>query len=204
MLKKTMLILLLCSIAYAQSDFPRYGLDFGLNMSYKNGIKASNNVSNNLIESNSNFPGVYFRLNYYANINWNLILSLSVLSTKINNEVSWNKISSDALVIIPIDVNLNYNFIINKDFENIIKPYLTAGIGIVLGISSSTGLLFNNNNSEQALGANIGGGLNFYFNDWLKLNMEAKYRLTTNFINLTSENKNFSGPEINLGIGFIF
>lgn len=205
-MKKTLLyIFLLCELIFAQEFEPRIGIDLGFSLTFFNNTTVKNEVINNFtVKNETNAPGGYIKLNYYATEKWTGIFSIGVLTAKSSNSVTFQKVSNESSAIIPIEMGLNYNFLVLDGSPNMLKPYITGTAGILLGATSKNEMMQNQNSVHTAVSFVFGGGINLFLNSWLKFNFEARYRLASEFAEEVSGRSNYTGPEINIGAGFLF
>jgi hypothetical protein len=120
-----------------------------------------------------------------------------------NTEARVENLSTYTSTVIPIMMGMKYYFI-DFSIENPFRPYAAGSIGGMVGTESAIEILNVRTHTETAVGGSVGMGSDIILGSLVKLQAEISYNLFTDFAEEIGGNKNYSGPEFALGIGFMF
>jgi hypothetical protein len=137
--------------------------------------------------------------NYYPNSVYSFYVSAGVMNTEVRVE----NLSTYTSTVIPIMMGMKY-YIIDYYTDNPFRPYVSGSIGGLFGTESAVEILNVRTHTETAVGGSAGFGTDIILGRLVKLQAEISYNLFTDFAEEIGGNKNYSGPEFSLGIGFMF
>ncbi|MGB5849261.1 MAG: hypothetical protein WBH40_12280 [Ignavibacteriaceae bacterium] len=137
--------------------------------------------------------------NYYPNSVYSFYVSAGVMNTEVRVE----NLSTYTSTVIPIMMGMKY-YIIDYYTDNPFRPYVSGSIGGLFGTESAVEILNVRTHTETAVGGSAGFGTDIILGSLVKLQAEISYNLFTDFAEEIGGNKNYSGPEFSLGIGFMF
>jgi hypothetical protein len=129
--------------------------------------------------------------------------SIGLLSGEATSSVTLSGASQRASSVIPILLGVRY-YLPESSFGTPVRPFLAAAVGPFLGVESKNDFFSQESRSETALGARLGGGIDFLLGQHFKLGTTVGYNLMTDFSSPIGARKNFSGPEFTIGFGILF
>jgi hypothetical protein len=137
--------------------------------------------------------------NFYPNSIYSFNASVGVKNT----EVKVENFSTYTSTVVPIMMGMKYYFI-EYSLNNPFRPFVGVSIGGLIGTETGVEILNVGTHTETAVGASVGMGSDIILGSLVKLQAEISYNLYTDFKEEIGGNKNYSGPEFSLGIGFMF
>jgi hypothetical protein len=137
--------------------------------------------------------------NFYPNSIYSFNASVGVKST----EVKVENFSTYTSTVVPIMMGMRYYFM-QYSTDNPFRPFAGVSIGGLIGTETGVEILNVGTHTETAVGASAGMGSDIILGSLVKLQAEISYNLYTDFKEEIGGNKNYSGPEFSLGIGFMF
>ncbi len=118
-------------------------------------------------------------------------------------EVRITPFSVESSTVAPILMGVKYYpFKITQDSS--LKPFMLGAAGIVVGSASGVRRISSVSHTESAAMVYLGAGSDFVLGSLVKLTAGLGYHFTTDFSEPIGGKKNYSGPEISFGIGFMF
>lgn len=182
-----------------ENYFPKHSID--LRISFWNNSQSTVSVGFHGVSVETGTGGISGEImyNYYPN----RIYSFNVSAGVMNTEVRVENFSTYTSTVIPIMMGMKYYFI-DYSTDNPFRPYVAGSIGGVVGTESAVEILNVRTHTETAIGASAGIGSDIILGSLVKLQAEISYNLFTDFAEEIGGNKNYSGPEFSLGIGFMF
>jgi hypothetical protein len=89
-----------------------------------------------------------------------------------------------------------------------VKPYLTVGLGPVIGQSDGTsagpGGAFVGSRSQAAVGGHLGGGVDIHLSRRWSFGLSAVFNWMTDFSEPIGKRDNYSGFDVRLSVGWLF
>jgi len=89
-----------------------------------------------------------------------------------------------------------------------LKPFLAVGVGPVIGAQSGTfvtnGSVSTGETARATIGGQFGGGFDVHVARSFSLGLGVGYNVMANFAEPVGGHKNFNGPQVSLGIGWLF
>jgi hypothetical protein len=137
--------------------------------------------------------------NFYPNSIYSFNLSAGVKNT----EVKVENFSTYTSTVIPIMMGMKY-YLMDYSMNNPFRPFVGVSIGGLIGTETGVEMINVGTHTETAVGASAGLGSDIILGSLVKLQAEISYNLYTDFNEEIGGNKNYSGPEFSLGIGFMF
>ena len=200
------LIIIFSTLALAQneginedSQFPGHSID--LRISFWNKSQSTVSVGYQGVKIETGNGGISGRImyNYYPNNSYSFNVSVGVMS----NEVRVENLSNYVSTVAPVMMGMKYYFM-NLPENSTFRPYLMGSVGGLFGTESATGLIGVRTHTETAVGGTAAIGSDIILGSFLKLSAELGFNLFTDFAEEIGSNKNYSGPEFSMGLGFLF
>ncbi|MDP2887207.1 MAG: outer membrane beta-barrel protein [Ignavibacteria bacterium] len=149
---------------------------------------------------------------YWMRENLAITVAASLLSSEASSIVS---VEGGTIVNPVITVRQNTNalfsflvgtryFIPEPDPEDIVRPYLSIGVGSFMGFEASNSLLAQSAHSESTFGGRAGVGLDAHLGKSVKLGVNAGYNAMLDFGSVVGARNNFNGFDFSVGIAFLF
>ena len=216
MKKLFVILVMLSSIALAQSNsndqvnsyskpdsqgyFPsKHSID--LRVSFWNSSESSVSIGLHgySVETGSGGISGEIMYNFYPNSIYSFNASVGVKNT----EVKVENFSTYTSTVVPVMMGMRYYFM-EYSTNNPFRPFAGVSIGGLIGTETGVEILNVGTHTETAVGASAGMGSDIILGSLVKLQAEISYNLYTDFKEEIGGNKNYSGPEFSLGIGFMF
>jgi hypothetical protein len=188
------------SIHGSEGSFPsKHSID--LRVSFWNNSQSAVSVGFHGFSVETGTGGISGEImyNYYPNSIYSFNVSVGVMNTEVRVE----NFSTYTSTVIPIMMGMKYYFI-DYSTDNPFRPYAAGSIGGLFGTESGVEILHVRTHTETAIGGSAGFGTDIILGSLVKLQAEISYNLYTDFAEEIGSNKNYSGPEFSLGIGFMF
>ena len=123
--------------------------------------------------------------------------------------------ASSTIITYPIAVRQNANalfsflvgmryFIPEPEPEDMVRPFLSIGVGSFMGFEANNTLLSQSAHSESTFGGRVGVGLDAYPGKSFKLGVNAGYNAMSDFRSAVGARNNFNGFDLSVGIAFLF
>jgi len=137
--------------------------------------------------------------------NLGLNISVGLLRSSADVRIIDRHFDVSSVNIIPIMLGIRY-YLPPSTFSTSWRPYLTAGIGPVIGTVSKTAVnldVIQESQSAVAFGSFLGAGLNIGLSRYFIFESSLGYRIINDFSETIAGRDNYSGPEINFGLGLL-
>ena len=126
------------------------------------------------------------------------------LVAEAGQSVGFSSVSQDAVFVMPLLFGVRYDYPLSP---SPVRPYLAASAGPYF-LSSSWQLVEMSVVQEvrlrATLGTYIGGGVDFAIGKRFVIGAGAGYHLLANFSEAIGDRRNFSGPELSIGLSFLW
>ena len=172
------------------------------------------NITNDLETTNAStgFMGAlafqYFFKNYLS-----FRLSAGALAVSVDSKVSTNiaafnqvTVKNEVATVVPVLAGINF-YPLQLSDEKIVMPYVSASIGPYIGIYNQnevTALSVKEETIvETVFGSRLGLGIDFRIG-FFKLGVNANYHSVSEYSRPIGSEKDYSGPEYSLLLGFMF
>jgi hypothetical protein len=139
---------------------------------------------------------------YWVKEDLSVGISAGALAGEATSSVSTHGVSQRTSAVVPVLLGLRY-YLGEPSAESIVRPFLSVGLGPFIGVEAKNETFLQESHSETALGAQLGGGIDFLLSQSFKLGANAGYNLMTDFSTPVGARKNYNGPEFSLSIGII-
>ena len=117
-------------------------------------------------------------------------------------------VSTGATGGVAFPVSLRWNPFKGEHRLQSLKPFVSAGVGPVIGNQSGTyvasGYINAGSTTEATLGAHFGGGMDVHVARSFSLGIEVAYNAMKDFTRPVGGHQNFNGVQVSLGIGWLF
>lgn len=223
MKKYILLFLLISFLAYAQEDpsskdsftgSVSIDLLIGLYDDTKVSSVSLININNDLETTNastglmSSLAFQYFFKNYMS-----FRLSAGALVVSVDSKVSTNiaafenvSVKNEVATVVPVLAGINF-YPLQLSDEKTVMPYISASIGPYIGIynrSEVSALSVEEETIvETVFGSRLGAAVDFRMG-FFKIGVNANYHFVSEFSQPIGSEKDYSGPEYSLLLGFIF
>jgi hypothetical protein len=135
-------------------------------------------------------------------------LGAHVLPIDAGSVVGRHGISSGSRTIVFVPLGLHFNPGGGQTRGRSVKPYLLAGLGPVVGTVTGSELgrsgVRSGARTEVAIGARLGGGVDFMLGRSWAASLEAGYNWMADFEQPIGAHDNYGGFELRVGIGWLF
>jgi hypothetical protein len=144
---------------------------------------------------------------YWLQEDLSIHLSMGMFVGEASSSVDYSGVSQRASIVVPILLGLKY-YLPAPSPDSRVRSYLSGAVGPFIGFEGKNNEgwlgISQEAHSETALGARIGGGIDFLVGRTFKLGVNVGYNLMTDFANPIGARKNFNGPDFSLGFGIVF
>jgi len=204
-LSVVMAIFIFSIVSFSQDISLKRRSALELEIGFWGGAKASNTITTKGIQSEAKTNGFIGNILYAYWIQEQLSITLSAgfLAGEVSSTVSITAVSQHSSVIIPVLLGVNYYFL-NPTQEDAVRPFISAAIGPYIGSETSNTILSQNTHSETAFGGRLGAGIDFLLSNHIKLGVNVRYNLMSDFSTPVGARNNYNGIDASIGIGYIF
>ncbi len=135
-----------------------------------------------------------------------LQISVSGMAARLHTEVGGSGVSTEIAVVAPLLFGMKYYFP-RSTYGSSIRPFAAAGIGAMIGnqLETQSGTVVTVvARTETAVGGELGGGVDFLLSRHFLASLALGFNLMTDFSEPIGGSKNYSGPQVTLGVSFVF
>jgi outer membrane protein W len=201
-------VLLSSESAYSQAAPLKSSSALELNFGLWGEGKAGQELTLGGIRTSANTSGFSGNLTYcywlreYAAVT----ITGAFLSAEATSNVGFSgfgAVQQTASSVVSFLVGMRY-YIPSPDPEDDVRPYLAAGVGSFMGFEASNSLLAQSAHSESAFGGRVGGGVDVFLGNIVKLGAGVGYNAMVDFRTSVGARTNYNGFDASIGIGFVF
>ncbi|MEK6570263.1 MAG: hypothetical protein AABZ61_02770, partial [Bacteroidota bacterium] len=163
-----------------------------LNIGFWHESKVGNEISRTGILSTARSSGFIGGLSfsYWLQEELSLSASIGLLSGEATSSVTLLGVSQRTSSVVPVLLGVRY-YLPESSYGTPVRPFLAAAVGPILGVESKNDFFSQESRSETALGARLGGGIDFLLGQYFKLGTTVGYNLMTDFSSPVGARKNF-------------
>lgn len=115
--------------------------------------------------------------------------------------------TTETAVVVPVLFGLKYYFV-GLTSNPSVRPFARAAVGPFTGEQEKTeedfGRVVVEDRSESTIGGQIGAGVDFMMNSFMMMEFGLGYNLMSDFDRPIGGSRNYSGPQFNFGMSFVF
>lgn len=144
--------------------------------------------------------------NYFADERTAINLSVRVLASEFEEGIGPLGVYEYNVAVVPIFIGFRH-YLGSPGYGGPVRPYLALAGGPVVGSQrlSLVGYeVVDETRTLAAMGAHIGGGIDFIAGRHLMFGINAGYNLLSDFDEPVGGHVNYSGAEFAAGVGFVF
>ncbi len=134
-----------------------------------------------------------------------LRISVGVMAASIETATSVSGVSTDFAMVAPLLLGMRYYFP-KSTYGAQFRPFAGAGVGTFVGsqASTQTGLtVVTEARSEGAMGGEFEAGISIVLDKYVLATVAVAYDLMTDFNEPIGGSRNYSGPQMTLGISLL-
>ncbi|MGD8779496.1 MAG: outer membrane beta-barrel protein [Ignavibacteria bacterium] len=189
--------------AFAKDSFSSSSIEVRALFLHHSKSETLVNINGSNIDVKNNGFGGVIEYSYHFDDIWAFFFNAGGVAAKVEASIDHGDVSSEVSTVTPILMGAKL-YLNNYSNEIPIKPFIKAGLGIYMGNESKSEVITVENHTESAVGAYVGGGVDFLLLPFLKATMQAGYNTITDFDRSIGGRLNYTGPEVSLGFGFLF
>lgn len=143
---------------------------------------------------------------YWIRENVALSLSASYLMAESKTQTDLGAIYSHNVTIVPTVLSLRF-YLHESELKSAFRPFAEIGLGTFIGSVNEARAgdeVVQESMTQTSYGGYVGGGLDFQINHFLMVGTKAGYHLISDFSDPMGGRVNYSGPEMNVGVSFLF
>jgi outer membrane protein W len=199
------LIIILSALSLAQEYTLKGRSALEVNIGFWGGAKASNSLTTNGIHSEASINGLSGSMLYSQWIQEQLSVTLSfgLLAGEVNSTANPMTINQHASAVMPILIGVHYYFF-SPIQDDVVRPFVSTAIGAYIGSEANNTLISENAHSETVYGGQIGAGIDFLISNHIKLGVNVRYNIMSDFSTPIGARSNYNGADASIGIGLIF
>lgn len=200
-----LLSLLLSAVGAAHAGWLNKRSSLELNLGMWNESKAGNEISLSGVTSSAKTNGFVGGLfySYWSQENFAITIGAGVWSAEASSTVSGRSVVQSSSAVVSILLGVRY-YVPESTLDSPVRPYLSASVGPYMGFEAKNDVLSQQARSESALGARLGGGIDFRVADRIKLGVGVGYNLISDYSEPIGARRNYSGPDFQFSIAFLF
>jgi hypothetical protein len=193
------------SISLAQDLSLKGASALELNIGMWAGAKSSTTVAVGGIRSEAKANGFNASLLYTHWLREYLSLTLSAgfLAGEASSTSGMFGFNQQASAVVPFLLGLRY-YLPKPGPDDAVRPFLSAAIGMYVGMEAKNTVLVQEARSEAVLGGRVGGGIDFLLGNHFKLGANIGYNLASDFSTPIGARTNSNGADFSFGFGYIF
>ncbi len=164
---------------------------------YVGGVATRNDIGDMLVA---------FGFNYWADERTAFNLTVRVLASETEDLVDRISVYNSEFAVVPIFIGFR-QYLGRHAHRSPMRPYLALGGGPVIGsqrLSVAGVEVLSETRTLTAMGAHIGGGIDFIAGRHFMFGMNAGYNLLSDFDEPIGGHVNYSGAEFAVGFGVLF
>jgi len=134
-----------------------------------------------------------------------LRISASLLAASSDAELSGTTVATNVAAVVPVLVGVRYYFP-KTTYGGQFRPFAGAGVGSFVGSQASTQIgtsVVNESRTETVLGGEIETGVGIVLDRYVLATVAAAYDLMTDLSEPVGGSRNYSGPQITIGISLL-
>ncbi|HEV8346229.1 MAG TPA: caspase family protein [Vicinamibacterales bacterium] len=169
------------------------------------GLGTRSTTQSSLIDDS--FVGVQYT--HYIREDLAATFNIDVMDVESGTTVGPNGFNSGIVDAIALPVGLRWNPLKGDHRRDAIKPFLAVGLGPVIGSSlrtvvSGSTVVASINVTHATLGGLVGAGVDMHMARAFSVGVTVGYNWTLNFSEPLGFHRNFNGPQLSLGVGWLF
>lgn len=133
-------------------------------------------------------------------------IGAGAMAASVDAEVGPSGVTSEVAVVAPLLVGLRL-YLSGSAPTSAARPFIAGNVGMYIGSQQRTvtgTTVTVEERSEAAVGLEAGAGVDILMGERLLLSMLLAYDAMTDFDRPIGGSRNYSGPQLSLGLGFIF
>jgi outer membrane protein W len=143
---------------------------------------------------------------YWIRENVALGLSASILLAESKTQTELGAIYTHNVTIVPALLALRF-YLHESDLKSAFRPYAEVGLGSFVASVNKAVIgdqIIQESKTQTSLGGFAGAGLDFQISHFLMVGTRAGYHFISDYSDSMGGRVNYSGPEINAGLSFLF
>lgn len=200
-----LLLLALPLTAAAQQPTPYGRHNLTIQLGLLNHATAETSVSVGATDTRVNGFAGSLAYAYWVKPDWAAIVSVGVLDAKVGTAVAVGVVDTESAVVAPLLFGVKYAPILGP--RSSVRPYVSGAAGPYIGSASVTEVGFGVRSetiTETAFGFRAMAGADWYAGRHFVIGFGAGYHFVSDFDQPIGSDKNYSGPEFSVGVGFVF
>ncbi len=176
-----------------------------LQMGLLNHATAETSVGVGNTDSRVNGFAGSFTYTYWVEPDWAALISLGMLDAEVGTSVNVGTVSTESAVVVPLLFGAKYSPVLAR--RPSVRPYLSGAVGPYVGSATATRAGFGVRNetiTETAFGFRAMAGADWFVGRHAMIEFGAGYHFVSDFDEPIGSDKNYSGPEFSIGLGFVF
>lgn len=132
-------------------------------------------------------------------------VSAGLMAANIDVQTSGSGVTTDIAAVVPVLFGVRYYFPKSTHGEQF-RPFAGAGVGTIIGsqeIVRTGTTVVTETRTEAAMGGEIEVGVNIVLDQYVLATVAAAYDLMTDFSQPIGGSRNYSGPQMTLGISLL-
>lgn len=200
-------LLAFATIAAAQplAGRHRIGLRLGMwDQGSETRVEIAPGTASTSIESTLPLGGLEY--GHWLEENLTLTISVEAMSLDFETRTGLTGVTVNSAVVGSLLLGLKYG-LVPQDGESSVRPHLFGALGLYRGSQDdvATGLtVLVSSREESAFGGRLGGGVDFILGRHLMVDLGIGYNFMTDFETPIGGRRNYGGPSMNLGFGYLF
>ncbi len=143
---------------------------------------------------------------YWLNEGLALRASAGAMAAEINTTIDGSGVSSETASIAQLLMGLKYYFP-RSTYGSSVRPFVGAGVGAFIGsqVASRVGtVVAAGARTEAAMGGEMGAGVDVLLGHHFTTSAGFLFAFMTDFDRPIGGSANYSGPQLSIGVGYVF
>jgi len=206
------LALALCFVlaTFVQASPPYKRNSLGIRVGMWNQVTGSRTeVGIGSVTNSVDASGVLGGISYDHRFQDNMAFTFSTggMLADLETKTTIGKTTTETAVVAPILFGLKYYFL-ERIGGTTAKPFVNGAAGPFIGHQQKTeeeiGTVLVESRSQTVIGGQLGGGIDIFMGRYFMMDVAAGYNFMSDFDEPIGGSRNYSGPEFNFGLSFIF
>lgn len=198
-------LLLMSSVSSLYAVDPvkkRYSLDFSAGAWIRSGSTTTTLHHGALVKADASGAAFTMGLNHWLEEDLAAQLSFSFFGAKAETKATLFSSTVNTNIFMPVLVGVKYYFPPSTLLSSF-RTYGSVAVGPLFGFESKIEYLSVGSQTATTAMTRVGAGVDILLRRYAKINLNGSYNLMLDFSTAIGGMKNYSGPEISVGLGIL-
>jgi outer membrane protein W len=143
---------------------------------------------------------------YWLNEGLALRVSAGAMAAQVNTNIDGSGVSTETASVAQLLMGMKYYFP-RSTYGSSVRPFVGAGVGTFIGsqVASRVGAVVTAGaRTEASMGGELGAGVDVLLGRHFTTSVGFMFALMTDFDQPIGGSANYSGPQLSIGVGYVF